>query len=300
MPTHAARRADAAYELAESATPRGRGLRARSTTRTSACAHAAAGSRAWHPAALDACARLLDAAPDPMHGDLTPPSTPSRDGPPRARPRALATSDHALHAQRVLRRRQPQPRFVPARLPSPRDRRRDGIARSYDFDASPETAPRRGPIRACWRRVSEPTLDDLARQSSGEPLHPQRPRRNAPACASSVVRLRLLDALLAQASSPPTRRDRGQEVREELDANATSPSPRRAARPSARAQQAPPVEVDCAARMHVCQAVCCKLDFALTRRGRERVLRWISSPVPDPARADAVRPQQRERPLRRL
>jgi hypothetical protein len=26
----------------------------------------------------------------------------------------------------------------------------------------------------------------------------------------------------------------------------------------------PPVEVDCAARMHVCNAVCCRLDFALT------------------------------------
>jgi len=29
--------------------------------------------------------------------------------------------------------------------------------------------------------------------------------------------------------------------------------------------QAPPVKVDCAARMHICHAVCCRLDFALTQ-----------------------------------
>ena len=30
------------------------------------------------------------------------------------------------------------------------------------------------------------------------------------------------------------------------------------------APERPPVQVDCAARMHVCQAVCCRLDFALS------------------------------------
>jgi Fe-S-cluster containining protein len=37
----------------------------------------------------------------------------------------------------------------------------------------------------------------------------------------------------------------------------------------------PPAQVDCAARMHVCHSVCCKLDFALSAEEVEQgVVRW--------------------------
>lgn len=66
------------------------------------------------------------------------------------------------------------------------------------------------------------------------------------------------------------------DVRRELDEAADVPEPGVALRvdePDAAAE--PPAEVDCGARMHVCHAVCCKLDFALSADEVERgVIRW--------------------------
>ena len=65
-------------------------------------------------------------------------------------------------------------------------------------------------------------------------------------------------------------------AREELDGSAEVPEPGVALRvddPDAAGQA--PVEVDCAARLPVCGAACCKLDFALTYDEVEHgVLRW--------------------------
>lgn len=65
-------------------------------------------------------------------------------------------------------------------------------------------------------------------------------------------------------------------VRAEIEASDEVGEPAVALRiddPAAAAS--PPIEVDCAARYHVCGAVCCKLDFALSHEEVERgVLRW--------------------------
>jgi hypothetical protein len=67
-----------------------------------------------------------------------------------------------------------------------------------------------------------------------------------------------------------------QGVREEMDSSAEIPEPGVVLRiDEPEAAVAPPVEVDCAARMHVCHAVCCRLDFALAYDEVESgVLRW--------------------------
>ncbi len=67
-----------------------------------------------------------------------------------------------------------------------------------------------------------------------------------------------------------------QAARDQMDKSGETPEPGvvlRVDEPDAAA--GPPVEVDCAARMHVCGAVCCKLDFALAYDEIEGgVLRW--------------------------
>ncbi|HEY7073712.1 MAG TPA: hypothetical protein VH418_00020 [Solirubrobacteraceae bacterium] len=65
-------------------------------------------------------------------------------------------------------------------------------------------------------------------------------------------------------------------TRAQLDAQGEPPEPavilRRDHEP---ASAEPPVEVDCSARMHVCHAVCCKLDFPLSPDEVEGgVIRW--------------------------
>ena len=55
-------------------------------------------------------------------------------------------------------------------------------------------------------------------------------------------------------------------VRGQLDAAGEIPEPGVALRVAETEAAAPPVAVDCAARMHVCHAVCCKLDVVLSAR----------------------------------
>jgi len=147
----AARRADAAYELAESGDPgAAEGLRrALDDPDERVRATAAAGlARLGDPAALDACARLLDAAPDPMHGDLTPAvNALGAMGPPAVRAvlGALADGERItrLHAQRVLEDVVSRSHgFVPGRgFAAPDDDRaaaEEVRSLGYDFDAGPE------------------------------------------------------------------------------------------------------------------------------------------------------------------
>ena len=65
-------------------------------------------------------------------------------------------------------------------------------------------------------------------------------------------------------------------VREQMDNSGEVPEPGVVLRvDTPEAADIPPAEVDCGARMHVCKAVCCRLDFALAYDEVERgVLRW--------------------------
>ena len=65
-------------------------------------------------------------------------------------------------------------------------------------------------------------------------------------------------------------------VREQMDTSDEVPEPGVVLRvDKPEAADMPPAEVDCGARMHICQAVCCRLDFALAYDEVERgVLRW--------------------------
>jgi Fe-S-cluster containining protein len=67
-----------------------------------------------------------------------------------------------------------------------------------------------------------------------------------------------------------------QAVRDEMDASGEPPEPGVVLRvDESKAAGEPPVEVNCAERMHICHAVCCELDFALSGEEIERgVLRW--------------------------
>ena len=127
--------------------------------------------------------------------------------------------------------------------------------------------------------MSEPTLDDLARQVERASLftHSALGRNGARVRELESFVYGLIDALLAQGVVASDAVETAvKKVREELDASGDVPEPGVALRIDPPAsEQAPPVEVDCAARMHVCQAVCCKLDFALTADEVEHgVLRW--------------------------
>lgn len=87
----------------------------------------------------------------------------------------------------------------------------------------------------------------------------------------------LIDVLLARGVlSEPELAAAVAAAGEELDAGGETPEPGVVLRiDEASAEVEPPVEVDCAARMHVCGAVCCKLDFALSQDEIEGgVLRW--------------------------
>ena len=65
-------------------------------------------------------------------------------------------------------------------------------------------------------------------------------------------------------------------VREQMDNSDEVPEPGVVLRvDKPEAADVPPAQVDCGARMHICQAVCCRLDFALAYDEVERgVLRW--------------------------
>ena len=139
---------------------------------------------------------------------------------------------------------------------------------------------------------------------AGEPVHPQRPRpQRRTRARARVVRLWPHRRSPRRGRRHLRRgRDRGERVREQLDASGDIPEPGVALRVDPPApEQAPPVEVDCAARMHVCQAVCCKLDFALTADEVEHgVLRWdLGRPYLIRHEGDGWCTQRaRERPLR--
>jgi len=74
----------------------------------------------------------------------------------------------------------------------------------------------------------------------------------------------LIDTLVAKGVVSVTELDEAtRQVREELATKDTGIGV--ALRPDlAEMSNTPTVEVDCAARMHVCKAICCKLDFALS------------------------------------
>ena len=76
----------------------------------------------------------------------------------------------------------------------------------------------------------------------------------------------ILDVLLAKKLvSPEEVAAAVENVRSETAASGEVPGPGVAIRLDPPEQQAAAeVKVDCAARMHVCHAICCKLDFALT------------------------------------
>ena len=124
--------------------------------------------------------------------------------------------------------------------------------------------------------MSEPTLDDLARQVERASLftHSALGRNGARVRELESFVYGLIDALLAEGVVGSDAVEMAvKRVRERARHERRHPRARRRAahRSAARARQEPPAEVDCAARMHVCQAVCCKLDFALTAgRGRAR------------------------------
>lgn len=65
------------------------------------------------------------------------------------------------------------------------------------------------------------------------------------------------------------------DVRAELAARGELSGPGTAIRPELPGDAAPPPLVDCAARLHVCGAVCCKLNFALSiPEVEEGAVRW--------------------------
>jgi len=87
----------------------------------------------------------------------------------------------------------------------------------------------------------------------------------------------LIDVLLARgALSEEELATAVQAVRDEIDARGETPEPGVVLRiDEPEAAEAPPVEVDCEARLPVCGAVCCRLDFALAQDEIEGdVLRW--------------------------
>lgn len=76
----------------------------------------------------------------------------------------------------------------------------------------------------------------------------------------------LIDALVAR-GAVTTEEVAGavEAVRGQLETDGEIPEPGLALRADSPEQAgSPPVHVDCAARMHICHAVCCKLDFALS------------------------------------
>jgi Fe-S-cluster containining protein len=87
----------------------------------------------------------------------------------------------------------------------------------------------------------------------------------------------LVDVLLARGLiAEDELRDAVDGVRADLDVSGEPPEPAvvlRVDEPQADAE--PPVQVDCAARIHICEAVCCKLDFPLSPEEIEGgVVRW--------------------------
>jgi len=75
----------------------------------------------------------------------------------------------------------------------------------------------------------------------------------------------LIDALIARGVvSEQEVADAVASVRRQLDAAGEIPEPGVALRVAETDAAVPPAAVDCAARMHVCHAVCCKLDVVLS------------------------------------
>ena len=87
----------------------------------------------------------------------------------------------------------------------------------------------------------------------------------------------LIDALMARGAIEEGELAAAVEaVREQMDNSDEVPEPGVVLRvDKPEAADVPPAQVDCGARMHICQAVCCRLDFALAYDEVERgVLRW--------------------------
>lgn len=93
---------------------------------------------------------------------------------------------------------------------------------------------------------------------------------------SQSLMLGLLDVLLADGvvtESAVTAAAR--QARDAMESRGETLSPGLALRVDPPAADPVPVEVDCAARMHVCHAICCKLSFALSAGEIEAgVVRW--------------------------
>jgi Fe-S-cluster containining protein len=86
----------------------------------------------------------------------------------------------------------------------------------------------------------------------------------------------LIDALVARDGITLDEiEDAARAARSQLDRGDEPPEPAVVIRRDPPATGEPAVEVDCSARMHVCHAVCCKLDFPLSGEEVEGgVIRW--------------------------
>jgi Fe-S-cluster containining protein len=120
--------------------------------------------------------------------------------------------------------------------------------------------------------------DDLERQVERASLftHTALSRLAQRAYETESMVLGLVDLLLAQGvADEGALIDAAQKARAALDERGETVDPGLALRVDPPEAERTTVEVDCAARMHVCHAVCCKLDFALSAEEIERgVIRW--------------------------